>query len=652
MKEEVSMVNYCIVPRCKTNRVGGATCSVFQVPKDLSVREKWQQILGSSHLKAEHKVCAKHFQCDDVVTYTEYLDEAGNRIYKVSIQRKPENPNDLSNIKSTSTNTTQKSNAQKMKEVQVEGNVSKVLHKVPIIGENVPPHIVDPSNWENEQENYFSQQRCNASAGTCVQINSPIDMGSSECAIFKGKNSAQSVIESDPSQVAEIALDTVCIHQPLPNYNYCFLIANGPGISCTSPNGTKEMVEAQNNEGQSERTESESLQTSENDGDKILIVPNKFDEVQEYNNPPYNDLNSLGYRIYEHFKIEPIASIKSNALAGKIGKICDNIENIHDGRVDTHEHAEMCGEEVQNQPIHQYGSNLASSMTNSCGIESTPLLVNESDRCDFAVSFDSNGNKEVSSDQDIAISENMSNDSGEPKVILETHCVGRNWTSCSGPEKSQDCPESVCQLNTNPAKKRKLSGKQRQPPLCDEPYLAPGHDGNSIMVRRQSPRCLGRLEKSMNAVPGKLVWGYFSPLWWPALVVKAEDIGMLPGDETVWVHWIGESRISELTREHIDLFTNKLEERLDRSSNHDESKPSIEKLKETSCLQLIKLLKNRLPGGASEKPNASWLGRNMVPRENQLGELVFYPYPVDCRTCLDDIREKNSIQSKRCRSEM
>lgn len=81
------MVNYCVVPGCKTNRPNHESLSVFKVPKNEIKREEWRVLVGVEKLELQHRVSLKHFESEKVIQFIERFDENGTLIYKVIIYR-------------------------------------------------------------------------------------------------------------------------------------------------------------------------------------------------------------------------------------------------------------------------------------------------------------------------------------------------------------------------------------------------------------------------------------------------------------------------------------------------------------------------------------------------------------------------------------
>ncbi|KAJ8687691.1 hypothetical protein QAD02_023485, partial [Eretmocerus hayati] len=80
------MGHYCAFPTCPSNRrPAGVKISVFTVPHDPVVREKWRLAMGVNSIRDGARVCVKHFNAEDIITEAKYYDQSGNIIYKARL---------------------------------------------------------------------------------------------------------------------------------------------------------------------------------------------------------------------------------------------------------------------------------------------------------------------------------------------------------------------------------------------------------------------------------------------------------------------------------------------------------------------------------------------------------------------------------------
>ncbi|CAB0044955.1 unnamed protein product [Trichogramma brassicae] len=66
-------------------------------------------------------------------------------------------------------------------------------------------------------------------------------------------------------------------------------------------------------------------------------------------------------------------------------------------------------------------------------------------------------------------------------------------------------------------------------------------------ITRQFVKQIDDVRKSLKKIdyaPGRLVWAHYRSVWWPAIIIRAEDAGMVSTPKNVWVIWIGELLIS------------------------------------------------------------------------------------------------------------
>nr|ASM42032.1 Dnmt3b [Pogonomyrmex barbatus] len=118
---------------------------------------------------------------------------------------------------------------------------------------------------------------------------------------------------------------------------------------------------------------------------------------------------------------------------------------------------------------------------------------------------------------------------------------------------------------------------------------------------RRVTRALIKTKNHKEYHAGKLVWGFFAG-WWPALIVKAEHVGMASEPGKLWVYWLGESQISLMLRQRFNCTLT--------------------------------------------KPYYYWIRRNIADVE-KLDDLTFYPYPENIQERLDALKEKNAKATKK-----
>lgn len=61
--------------------------SVFNIPKDKHLKEKWLQSLGIDHFSPNEVICEKHFRDDLIIRSKDIVDNLGNVIFSVSTNR-------------------------------------------------------------------------------------------------------------------------------------------------------------------------------------------------------------------------------------------------------------------------------------------------------------------------------------------------------------------------------------------------------------------------------------------------------------------------------------------------------------------------------------------------------------------------------------
>ncbi|KAJ8684326.1 hypothetical protein QAD02_020118 [Eretmocerus hayati] len=257
--------------------------------------------------------------------------------------------------------------------------------------------------------------------------------------------------------------------------------------------------------------------------------------------------------------------------------------------------------------------------------------ANEAIALNSKTAFTSNGNKEV------------------PELkALSDDSTNKRRNSVLGSEIIENSVGTADNVSTNPNKRLKCSMRELSIPSVDISHIMRGGSTITMKSTKHLPKIV--MEQPRNSkvpIPGQLVWAYFSPNWWPALVVKAEDVGMLAHDNKAWVYWIGDSRISELDRKRIDCSSKGVKERFDQLSTDSDKKVWIKKQKQISCFKLIQLLKGRFTGGTLKKPYTCWLEKNILPHKHKLDNIVFDPYPEDCLTNLKNFKIINSQKTKR-----
>ncbi|XP_043512966.1 uncharacterized protein LOC122530237 isoform X1 [Frieseomelitta varia] len=142
----------------------------------------------------------------------------------------------------------------------------------------------------------------------------------------------------------------------------------------------------------------------------------------------------------------------------------------------------------------------------------------------------------------------------------------------------------------------------------------------------------GSMKVSKDLFVGKLVWGYYSG-WWPALIVDADHVGMLPETEKLWVYWIGEARISSLNEKtQIEPFSSNLESRLTKN---------LSEARVRAIDAAMQMLRGAL-GCTLTKPYFTWIENNFPTMIEMMDELKFYPYPNNIQRRLDTLRQKNA----------
>ncbi|EZA48382.1 DNA (cytosine-5)-methyltransferase 3A [Ooceraea biroi] len=150
-------------------------------------------------------------------------------------------------------------------------------------------------------------------------------------------------------------------------------------------------------------------------------------------------------------------------------------------------------------------------------------------------------------------------------------------------------------------------------------------------VPQRITRALIKQKKDKGNHVGKLVWGYCSG-WWPALIVDAAHVGMVPTSGKLWVYWIGESQISLLNEKtQIQPFSRNLEHRLAQPRKNIQSR---------AIDATIQILRQYFDCTLT-KPYYFWIQRNISDMET-LDDLTFYPYPKNIQERLDVLKEKNA----------
>ncbi|XP_026671296.1 uncharacterized protein LOC108627172 isoform X2 [Ceratina calcarata] len=131
---------------------------------------------------------------------------------------------------------------------------------------------------------------------------------------------------------------------------------------------------------------------------------------------------------------------------------------------------------------------------------------------------------------------------------------------------------------------------------------------------------------------GSLVWGNCSG-WWPALVVHADHVGMLPEAGKLWVYWIAEARISLLNEKtQVEPFSSHLKARLSQNSN-------AARLRAIDAT--MQMLRARLDCTLT-KPYYTWLETNLIGMFEMLDEIRFYPYPSQMQDRINHLKRRNA----------
>ncbi|KAL7287500.1 hypothetical protein TKK_0018334 [Trichogramma kaykai] len=192
------------------------------------------------------------------------------------------------------------------------------------------------------------------------------------------------------------------------------------------------------------------------------------------------------------------------------------------------------------------------------------------------------------------------------------------------------------------AKKSRLSNdnvcNNKSPVITDENFE------DERRITRQFVKQIDDVRKSLKKIdytPGRLVWAHYRSVWWPAIIIRAEDAGMVSTPKNVWVIWIGELLISNIPEKHIDLFSADIVSRFDVLSNNPKVKDSDKKFKDFVCYRTVQLLKSRFSSGPLQKPFSLWIKCNVLSHKNELNQLIFDPYPDDVIEKLNELKELN-----------
>ncbi|KAJ8667726.1 hypothetical protein QAD02_009389 [Eretmocerus hayati] len=472
------------------------------------------------------------------------------------------------------------------------------------------------------------------------------------------KKSSRILIHCDELRIDKIELDDFCVGRVIDDHDYCSLVEIDSDIDSSDLDCDEKIVEIQKTNHESKIPEFDMQQSNETDCHETLKNIDMIDQIQnidmidqvhELSLPLDDNLNFVEYSIQENVEIEFDEGVANSVIVEKSGEVPHNPDDDSEVKMGPIlENMDLnCGD-VVDQSVHEHDYSLSSSIADDSGMESMDSILNESENSFMEGSSICTANKKSSSNSNANLSENCITRTAEPSTVTETQGNNKRKSSVLDADISEDNVESVDDLSTNPAKKSISSRKNRELLLCDESLIIEGDYENSRRVTRQLVKShVEQPIKLIDVVPGKLVWGYFSTIWWPALIIKAEDVGMLDNPGKVWVYWIGDSQISELAHKNVDSFSNNLEERFDHLVTNSKSKMLNKKQKDGSCFQLIQLLKDRFTAGALVKPYTSWLKKNILPHRDELDELVFHPYPEKYLSCLDDYRKKNSEHTER-----
>ncbi|XP_008204446.1 DNA (cytosine-5)-methyltransferase 3B isoform X1 [Nasonia vitripennis] len=296
---------------------------------------------------------------------------------------------------------------------------------------------------------------------------------------------------------------------------------------------------------------------------------------------------------------------------------------------------------INNLPLNNHNSTFTSYSTEDSGIESMDSLL-------FTESEDS---FLLDSRDDHCYSFSKERDGAKKSYFNKRKAESSSAASISTNIENSDVIKDKSEV---PAKRNRTTKRSREVIISEESPIIEGKYEESRRVTRLLVKNSDEKPvKYIDNTPGKLVWGYFRSGWWPdlnivtALIIRAEDAGMIPSSEKIWVSWIGESRISELNAKCIDKFSNHLERRLDNLATNSKTKVTCKKQKDEACFKTIQLLKKHFTGGALVKPYIAWIKNNILPYKNKLDELHFYPYPESLSDKLNNLKIVNSEKNEK-----